>query len=518
MTTAQTLDAYLERFNGLDDKAQSELRQIIDAATGNKFGIPNPGPQTEAYISSADELFYGGAAGGGKSYLGCSLAVNEHKNSLILRRIGKNLKGITREIQGIIGTRDGYNSQENVWRLPNGNIIDLGHCEHEHSRENYQGVPHDLIVFDEITQFLESQYTYIIGWNRSADKSQRCRVLVTGNPPTTAEGLWVVQRWGAWLDPQHPNPAKPGELRWYTTISGEDTEVDADYIGPKGERPRSRTFIPALLSDNPDLAETGYAATIEAMPEPLRTMMLEGRFDVSRPDDEWQLLPSDWIREAQNRWTERPPERAEMTSMGVDVAQGGVDKTVLAPLWINWFDELKVKPGAETPAPGDVVAFISQHRRHNAQVNVDMGGGYGGGVLERLNEQFVPAFGVVPGGGGRGGPRDMQGYQFKNVRAEMYWRFREGLNPELREDIALPINQELFSELASIRYIIRGQIIQIESKEEIKKRIGRSTDLADAVVMAWFGSKHKPVYAQNAERRKPTVNLGHSKYKSKRRK
>lgn len=121
----------------------------------------------------------------------------------------------------------------------------------------------------------------MIGWNRSADPNQRCRVIATGNPPTSAEGQWVIRRWAAWLDKSHRNPAKPGELRWYTTIDGEDTEVAKDYLGPNGQRPRSRTFIPALLEDNPDLAETGYASVIEAMPEPLRTMMREGRFYVA---------------------------------------------------------------------------------------------------------------------------------------------------------------------------------------------------------------------------------------------
>jgi hypothetical protein len=80
---------------------------------------------------------------------------------------------------------------------------------------------------------------------------------VASNPPTTAEGLWVVKYWGPWLDITHPNPAKPGELRWFTTVAGEDREVAGP--GPHliyGEPiyARSRTFIRATLSDNPDLA------------------------------------------------------------------------------------------------------------------------------------------------------------------------------------------------------------------------------------------------------------------------
>src|SRR4051794_21010050 len=90
----------------------------------------------------------------------------------------------------------------------------------------FKGDPHDLIVFDEGTDFLESQYRFIIGWNRSTDPKQRCRVIVASNPPTTPEGLWVVKYWGPWLDTTHSNPAEPGELRWFTIVGGEDREVD----------------------------------------------------------------------------------------------------------------------------------------------------------------------------------------------------------------------------------------------------------------------------------------------------
>jgi hypothetical protein len=51
-------------------------------------------------------------------------------------------------------------------------------------------------------------------------------VIVASNPPTTPEGLWVVKYWGPWLDQTHPNPAEPGALRWFTTVAGEDREVD----------------------------------------------------------------------------------------------------------------------------------------------------------------------------------------------------------------------------------------------------------------------------------------------------
>ncbi|RWO50398.1 MAG: terminase, partial [Mesorhizobium sp.] len=168
MTVGQTLDDILRAYQALPAEEQKAMVDQAKALSGEKVALPNPGPQTVAYFSDADETFYGGSAGGGKTFLICLLALNEHRHSLILRRIGKNLKGVKRELQDLLGSRDGFSEQSGTWRHARG-VIDLGHCEHEGNKEDYQGIPHDLKAFDEITQFTESQYTYIIGWNRSAD-------------------------------------------------------------------------------------------------------------------------------------------------------------------------------------------------------------------------------------------------------------------------------------------------------------------------------------------------------------
>ena len=63
------------------------------------------------------------------------------------------------------------------------------------------------VFFDEIGHFLESQFRFLIGWMRTSTPGERCRVVATGNPPTSAEGEWIIQYWGPWLDPQHPYPA-----------------------------------------------------------------------------------------------------------------------------------------------------------------------------------------------------------------------------------------------------------------------------------------------------------------------
>ena len=219
------LDELLARLTELPEKSRTEAIDLAIKSTATMAWVPNPGPQTQAFLCEADELFYGGEAGGGKTDLGIGLALTAHKRSLLLRRINKDAVKIKPRIEEILGHDNGYNGQLQRWRLGE-RQIDIAGCEQESDKQRFKGDPHDLIVFDEGTDFLESQYRFIIGWNRSTDPNQRCRVIVASNPPTTAEGLWVVKYWGPWLDRTHPNPAKPGELRWFTTINGEDREVD----------------------------------------------------------------------------------------------------------------------------------------------------------------------------------------------------------------------------------------------------------------------------------------------------
>jgi hypothetical protein len=72
-----------------------------------------------------------------------------------------------------------------------------------------------------------------------------------------------------------------------------------------------------------------------------------------------------------------------------------------------------------------------------------------------------------------------------NLRAELYWRMRDALDPENNSTICLPDDSELLRDLCSARYKpLAGGKIQIESKDDIKKRIGRSPDKGDAVLMA----------------------------------
>ena len=339
LTPSEWLD--FERWLKSSEDRQQRLNQLL-AGRPIPIWAPLPGPQSLAYHAPADELFYGGAAGGGKSDLLLGLASTAHRKSLILRREGTQLQELVMRSHELFDGVGRFNGATNTWRLPGGRMIELAGCKDEASKQKWKGRAHDLKAFDELPDFTESQYLFISAWNRTTAEGQRCRIVGAGNPPTTAEGEWVIHRWAPWLDQTHKDKAKPGELRWYAIVDGNEIErEDGRPFAWKKEliQPKSRSFLPAFVQDNPYLMATGYITTLQGLPEPMRSQLLFGDFSVGREDDAWQVIPTAWVKAAMNRWT---PEgkRERLSAVGVDIAHGGPAKTVLAMRYGTWFAPL----------------------------------------------------------------------------------------------------------------------------------------------------------------------------------
>ncbi len=83
--------------------------------------------------------------------------------------------------------------------------------------------------------------------------------------------------------------------------------------------------------------------------------------------------------------------------------------------------------------------------------------------------------------------------EFVNTRAAAWWALREALDPANGQEIALPPSRNLRVELCSPKWEKMATGVKIEAKKDIKSRIGRSTDEADAVVMAWWGAERRIV-------------------------
>ena len=108
--------------------------------------------------------------------------------------------------------KDSYNESLHRWELSSGATIRFAAMQYESDKKNFQGRPFDFYGFDEAAEFTESQVRFVIGWNRSTRQGQKCRVVLTFNPPIDEAGEWVVRFFSPWLDETHKNPARDGEL------------------------------------------------------------------------------------------------------------------------------------------------------------------------------------------------------------------------------------------------------------------------------------------------------------------
>ena len=494
-----------------------EIRRYLEYATPEELAeidallaadpvpwSPLPGPQTTAYESEADIIGYGGAAGGGKTDLACGKAITEHRKVMILRRVGTELTAINDRLEELLGSKDGYNGQQNIWRIArHDNVplqIELGSVPNPGDERKFQGRPHDLIVFDEAANFLEAQVRFLLGWLRTTTPGQKCQALLTFNPPTSAEGRWIIKFFAPWLDPKHPNPAKPGELRWFATVDGEDMEVENNtpFVIADGQptydfdpldhspdaviRPMSRTFIASRIADNPYLLETGYMSTLQSLPEPLRSQMLKGDFRAGMEDDIWQVIPTLWVEIAQARW-KRPDVLPPMDSLGVDVARGGKDATEIARRHGMWFDEAISFKGEATNSGPKVGGQVISALRNLAPIHLDVIG-VGASPYDFLNGiEGIQVIGVNAAEAATGTDKSGR-LRFFNMRSMLWWRMREALDPDANNGIALPPDPQLLADLCAPKWSVQGHTIKVEGRDEIIKRIGRSPDRGTAYILA----------------------------------
>ncbi len=492
----------------LTEDERNELAQIVDVDLAAVRWRPLPGPQTMAYYSEADVVGYGGAAGGGKSDLALGLALGEHRRTQIFRLEAPQLEGLVDRLAEIVGGRGGITGKPAAFREGD-RKIEFCSMPNPGDEQKYQGRPKDLLVVDEATNIPESRVRFVKGWVRTARDGQRCRSLFTFNPPTDAEGRWVVAFFGPWLDKRHPlYPTAPGALRYVYTdpATGKDVwlrEVDprpfvldggrrryafdpADHLPQDIITPESRTFIPSRITDNPYLVNTGYLRELQALPEPLRSQMLFGDFEAGVKDDAFQVCPTAWVEAAQRRWRERAP-RGEMLSMGVDVARGGDDRTIISTRHMAdgcpwWFARLGEYPGTETP-DGDIVAgLVIGARRDLSPIHIDVVG-VGSSPYDTLKRARQDVYGINSGEGATGTDKSGR-LTFANRKSQLWWRMRELLDPSNDTGIALPPDGELLAELTAPRWSLSGMKVKVENREDIIKRVGRSVDKASAVLLA----------------------------------
>lgn len=505
---SSVLDDIIGRLNSLPAKTKEQVVKDAMAATKHMRFVPLPGPQTDAYLSKADVLLYGGQAGGGKTALLVGIA-QEHETSIIFRREVAQTDGLERFGKETFGS-DGFNGQDLEWSWKDGSSLKLAGMKEADSWMKHAGRARQYMGFDEAGEFLVQQVASLLAWLRGKP-GQRCRMILGSNPPRTAEGAWMMEWFAPWLDPAFKPRAQPGELRWafMDPVNSKPMWVegpDARQPDDPDDRPLSFTFVPAALADNPYNDTPEYRAKLNALPEPLRSQLKKGIFALGGEDDEWQMIPSAWIKAAMDRWTPKPPDGVPMCALGADVAQGGGDDTTIAPRYDGYYEAITKVPGAQTPGGGEVAGLVISKRKHGATIILDVGGGWGAdayGVLRGDNkmeaDECVAYMGVKPS---RARSRDNL-FRFTNLRGQLYWQFREALDPEQvgGSPISLPPDNELTADLAALHYEVvnrghEGQFIKAETKEDVCDRLGRSTNKGDAVVMSWYAGARAIARAQ----------------------
>lgn len=208
------------------------------------------------------------------------------------------------------------------------------------------------------------------------------------------------------------------------------------------------------------------------------------------------VIPLAWIEAANLRWDEETnkgtmsftqfTKKYPIERIGVDVAWTGTDKSAIAPMGTGGrFYKLRYFKRADPMQISGIVKGICDQLGGIPVVDAI---GLGAGVYTRLIEQQIPAEAFVASQRASDLLKDETGeLGFANKRSAAWYQFRERLDPKNNPAICLPRDENLIGELTSPTWrVLSGGRIQVEGKPEIKKRLKRSTDGADAVLQAAF--------------------------------
>jgi len=235
-------------------------------------------------------------------------------------------------------------------------------------------------------------------------------------------------------------------------------------------------------------------------------------------DDASQVLPSAWIRAAQERWQPEPPYGIPQCAIGVGV-RGHLDP-VIALRHDGWFAPLIVVASNETPHGRDLAALVIKHRQHEALPVLDVGEGLGGQAFAHLKANGIKGFALRAHDEVFEKTAEKQ-MGFADRRSAAYWRFREALDPGQVQGspIALPDDPELVVQLSAVTWELTPRGIKVESKEKLEAKLRRASNRADAVVAAWYRGPRAMTHIQEWRpdervgpmvglRRQPKVNMG----------
>ena len=295
------------------DEIQSAPKSVQNVVKEKSEVIfePNEGPQTDFLASPERDVFYGGAAGGGKSYALIADLLrycdNSNHRALVIRRtldeltelINKSREFYPKAFPGAV-----FKEAKSMWQFPSGATAWFSYLDKDKDVSRYQGQSFTWIGIDEITHYPTPYvWEYLRSRLRTTDPKINVYMRCTGNPGSVG-GWWVKKMY---IDPCEPN--KP--------FAATDIETGQRLVWPDSAPPDKagkplflRKFIPARLTDNPYLMQNGeYEAMLRSLPEVERRRLLEGDWDVAEGaafpefsrlvhvcDAATTQIPTNWLR------------------------------------------------------------------------------------------------------------------------------------------------------------------------------------------------------------------------------
>lgn len=242
------------------------------------------------------------------------------------------------------------------------------------------------------------------------------------------------------------------------------------------------------IEDSPENAPTlenghFYWSGLLWKPSPIAMSKILGLPPKSRED---QVVSYELVSRAIARRQDHKPDWRGLVQVGVDIAYTGSDESVLFVNAGGYVLEPHVWRGMDTISSANIIweklKEIRQNGPRRIRVLVDQGGVVG--VVDQLKsiarKERASWVEIVPVYFG-GAPADAK--TFTNMRAELYWRMRDAIRDE---KVSIPNDTKLIAELIEHRYFYAGGRIQIESKESVRSRLGRSPDRADALALALY--------------------------------
>ena len=403
-----------------------------------------------------NEVLYGGSAGAGKSWLGClwitTLCLQYPAiRCLIGRTVLQQLKLTTLntlfETLQSMGLKSGehyiYNGQSNVITFTNKSEIVLKDLAYQPSDPNFDslgGLELTAVFVDEAAQISQLAYNIL--------KSRMRFKLTEYN-----------------LIPKILMTCNPGQV-WLKKV------FYLPYIQDTLEP--NKAFVPALPLDNPHLPPS-YIEMLKSLPPAQRKRLLEG--DWNYMDESDAIFDFDSISSSVFRII---PNSDDKRYISVDVGRFGDDRSV-AVVWngLVVIEVMVYRKLSTTELSSEIRELIQKWGVHINNVVVDSDG-VGGGVADQLRGcvNFV----------NNSSPLHKQ--NFTNLKSQCYVKlsemFKEGkislniLEPSVVDDLT----QELLA--VKLKDVDKDNKVSVQSKDEMKKILGKSPDISDAVMMGMY--------------------------------